>query len=163
MLLFYLILIGPGVAGVAGSRGFSGDGSFATAALLNSPTAVTLDSVGNLYIADTDNYRIRKVTNGIITTIAGLLWEVEIYKFNSLSILFFILNETFFICFWSFLMFRYRYEGFHRRWWFRSRCTSCRTDRDSCRYSRERLHRRGQCLHDTQDNSRYWNYIQPRR
>ena len=73
MLLFYLILIGPGVAGVAGSRGFSGDGSFATAALLNSPTAVTLDSVGNLYIADTDNYRIRKVTNGIITTIAGLL------------------------------------------------------------------------------------------
>jgi uncharacterized protein (TIGR03437 family) len=39
---------------------------------LNSPIAVATDSDGNLYIADYDNYRVRKVdTNGVITTIAG--------------------------------------------------------------------------------------------
>ena len=52
--------------------GNSGDGGPATAAKLNSPTGVTFDAVGNLYIADYGNCRIRKVnTSGIITTIAG--------------------------------------------------------------------------------------------
>src|SRR5207247_6691097 len=52
--------------------GFSGDGGNATSAQLSNPTGVALDGNGNLYIADTGNNRIRKVTpNGIIVTIAG--------------------------------------------------------------------------------------------
>jgi hypothetical protein len=59
------------VAG-AGSPGFSGDGGQATNAELSAQSDVILDSVGNLYIADLGNNRIRKVnTNGVITTIAG--------------------------------------------------------------------------------------------
>ena len=60
---------------VAGSTsaGFIGDGGQATAAGLLCPQAVALDLLGNLYIADRNNQRIRKVTvsTGIITTIAG--------------------------------------------------------------------------------------------
>jgi sugar lactone lactonase YvrE len=59
---------------VAGKIGFgySGDGGAATNATLYLPTAVAFDASGNLYIADADNERIRKVdTNGIITTVAG--------------------------------------------------------------------------------------------
>ena len=59
-------------AGRTGSCGFSGDGGKATAAQLNFPTGVAVDSFGNLYIADADNLRIRKVdTFGVITTVAG--------------------------------------------------------------------------------------------
>jgi sugar lactone lactonase YvrE len=56
-----------------GSRGFGGDGGAATAAGLNFPEGVALDSTGNLYIADTFNARLRKVAagSGIITTVAG--------------------------------------------------------------------------------------------
>jgi|GEM_PF-1018861 len=60
------------VAGSTKVDGFGGDGSPAIEAQLNEPEGVTIDSRGNLYIADTDNNRIRKVTpNGIIMTIAG--------------------------------------------------------------------------------------------
>jgi len=53
--------------------GFSGDGGPATSALLNFPIAVALDTQGNLFIADTNNNRIRRVdaVTGIITTVAG--------------------------------------------------------------------------------------------
>jgi sugar lactone lactonase YvrE len=55
-----------------GTNAYSGDGGAATNASLNFPGGVTADAVGNLFIADTDNNRIRRVnTNGIITTVAG--------------------------------------------------------------------------------------------
>jgi uncharacterized repeat protein (TIGR01451 family) len=55
-----------------GGWGYSGDGNAATSAELDYPNGVTVDSAGNLYIADTENQRIRKVApNGIITTVAG--------------------------------------------------------------------------------------------
>jgi trimeric autotransporter adhesin len=55
-----------------GASGFSGDGGLATAAKLNKPLGVAVDSAGNLYIADTGNNHIRKVTpEGIIITVAG--------------------------------------------------------------------------------------------
>ena len=60
------------VAGTGGSPGFSGDGSAATSALLNMPWGVEVDGSGNIYIADWNNNRIRKVNSlGVISTIAG--------------------------------------------------------------------------------------------
>jgi len=59
------------VAGT-GVSGFSGDGGPATSAQLTGPRGIAFDSNGNLYIADTQNNRIRMVTQvGIISTIAG--------------------------------------------------------------------------------------------
>ena len=55
-----------------GIEGYSGDGGPATSASLNYPVGLTLDSSGNIYIADANNSRVRKVTPaGIISTIAG--------------------------------------------------------------------------------------------
>jgi uncharacterized protein YjdB len=49
-----------------------GDGGQATAAMLSRPAQIALDAAGNVYIADYNQHRIRKVTpSGIITTIAG--------------------------------------------------------------------------------------------
>jgi sugar lactone lactonase YvrE len=59
---------------IAGTNpGFSGDNALATAAQLNLPTALAIDTANNLYLADTGNHRIRKISaaTGIITTIAG--------------------------------------------------------------------------------------------
>ncbi|WP_348268894.1 Ig-like domain repeat protein [Edaphobacter paludis] len=58
---------------IAGSTaGFSGDNGAAAAAQFNLPTALTVDANHNLYIADTQNHRIRKITAaGLITTVAG--------------------------------------------------------------------------------------------
>ncbi len=65
----------------AGTAGFSGDGVKASQALLSEPIALALDSSGNLYIADSGNQRIRKITaplsTGKISTVAGnglLIW-----------------------------------------------------------------------------------------
>ena len=54
-------------------QGFSGDGGTASKAVLNTPMGVATDSSGNLYIADTQNNRIRKVVGfaGNISTYAG--------------------------------------------------------------------------------------------
>ena len=55
-----------------GTPGFSGDGGPATSAQLFHPNGLALGTTGNLYIADSDNARIRQVApNGVISTIAG--------------------------------------------------------------------------------------------
>jgi uncharacterized repeat protein (TIGR03803 family) len=55
-----------------GTNGYSGDGGAATNAGLSKPCGVAVDGWGNLFIADTYNFRVREVgTNGIITTVAG--------------------------------------------------------------------------------------------
>lgn len=58
------------VAG-SGTEGLSGDNGSALQAQLKQPTDVAFDAAGTLYIADKDNGRIRKVSGGIITTLAG--------------------------------------------------------------------------------------------
>ena len=59
------------VAGT-GQAGFSGDGGPATSAKLNQPNGLAVDSQGNLYIADSLNFRIRQVKpDGTISTLAG--------------------------------------------------------------------------------------------
>lgn len=62
------------ISTVAGStKGFAGDGTSATSAQLDSPSAIAFDSHENLYIADLANHRIRMVeaATGIISTVAG--------------------------------------------------------------------------------------------
>ena len=55
-----------------GTGGYSGDGGAATTGALNYPTGVAIDSSGNVYIADFNNHRIRKVNvSGFISTVAG--------------------------------------------------------------------------------------------
>jgi fibronectin type 3 domain-containing protein len=58
------------VAGT-GSWGSGGDTGLATAAQLANPHGVAVDSTGKIYIADSGNHKIRKVTGGIIDTIVG--------------------------------------------------------------------------------------------
>jgi sugar lactone lactonase YvrE len=60
------------VAG-SGRKGFGGDGGPATRAQLNEPYGLALDPLGNLYLADRLNRRVRKVDaqSGMITTVAG--------------------------------------------------------------------------------------------
>jgi sugar lactone lactonase YvrE len=59
------------VAGT-GTAGYAGDGGPASGAQLNGPRAVAVDAAGNLYIADTGNHAIRKISaDGAIATVAG--------------------------------------------------------------------------------------------
>ncbi len=58
------------VAGT-GAIGFSGDGGPAAAAQLNYPGETAIDSAGNLFFADVVNQRVRKVSGGVISTVAG--------------------------------------------------------------------------------------------
>lgn len=55
-----------------GTAGFTGDGGPATSARLYYPEGVATDNKNNVYIADFDNYVVRKVTAGTINTIAGI-------------------------------------------------------------------------------------------
>ena len=59
-----------------GSKGSAGDGGPARLAQLNAPSACASDTAGNLYVADTNNHAIRRVsTTGVIATVAGGLGE----------------------------------------------------------------------------------------
>ena len=57
--------------GTGAFGGFSGDGGPGADARLNRPVSVAVAPTGELYIADRDNHRIRRVAGGIITTVAG--------------------------------------------------------------------------------------------
>jgi sugar lactone lactonase YvrE len=55
-----------------GQQGYGGDGGPATSAQLSYPCCIAVDGAGNLYIADTDNDVVRRITpGGVITTVAG--------------------------------------------------------------------------------------------
>ena len=54
-----------------GTQGFSGDGGAAAGSQLNYPSSVAVDHSGNIYIADPANNRVRMVSNGVISTVAG--------------------------------------------------------------------------------------------
>src|SRR5271154_4797993 len=65
----------------SGNTGFSGDGGLAALASLNRPTGLVLDSASDLYFADSNNNRIRRVdaTTGVITTIAGSSNQPDVF------------------------------------------------------------------------------------
>ncbi len=67
------VTAGGAITTVAGTGiyGYSGDNGPATSAQLNDALGVAVDSIGNLYIADMFNSRVRKVSGGMITTVAG--------------------------------------------------------------------------------------------
>ena len=56
-----------------GAKAFEGDGEIAVNAALNTPKSLVVDEIGNIYVADSGNNRIRKIdaTSKIITTIVG--------------------------------------------------------------------------------------------
>ena len=54
-----------------GEAGWSGDGGLATDARISGPAGVALDTAGSLFISDANNHRIRKITNAVISTVAG--------------------------------------------------------------------------------------------
>ena len=54
-----------------GTAGFSGDGGPALEAQFSNPCSLAIDFAGNLYVADVGNNRIRKVSNGTVSTVAG--------------------------------------------------------------------------------------------
>jgi uncharacterized protein (TIGR03437 family) len=56
-----------------GTAGFAGDGGSASDASLSFPAGLAFDAAGNLYIADSGNHRVRKVSDGIISTVLDQL------------------------------------------------------------------------------------------
>ncbi len=58
------------VAGT-GTRGYNGTDIAATTAQLNYPASVVVDAAGTLYISDSSNWRIRKISSGTISIVAG--------------------------------------------------------------------------------------------
>ena len=54
-----------------GQSGYNGDGGLARIAQLSNPSGVTTDLFGNVFISDTGNHRVRRVSGGSISTVAG--------------------------------------------------------------------------------------------
>lgn len=54
-----------------GTSGFSGDGGAPASAQINSPQGLAVDSTGTVYVADSNNVRVRKISGGLISTLAG--------------------------------------------------------------------------------------------
>ena len=54
-----------------GTPGFGGDGGPSASAQVSFPGAVATDASGNVYFSDTGNQRVRKIVNGVISTVAG--------------------------------------------------------------------------------------------
>jgi sugar lactone lactonase YvrE len=55
-----------------GVQGYAGDNGPASAAQFRRPVALAFDSLGNLYVADADDHRVRRISGaGIVTTVAG--------------------------------------------------------------------------------------------
>jgi len=67
------VSVGGTISTFAGNSvpGNSGDGGAPTAAQLNGPQGLAVDAAGNLYIADTQNHKVRKISGGVISTFAG--------------------------------------------------------------------------------------------
>ena len=67
--------VAGGNLNIFGNPGYLGNGGLATAAELNRPEGVYVDATGNIYISDTQNHLIRKVTasTGIITKVTGVI------------------------------------------------------------------------------------------
>jgi uncharacterized protein (TIGR03437 family) len=65
--------LGGGILTIAGNGtpGFSGDGGPATSAEFNSPSGVAIDAAGDIYVTDSGNHRVREISRGIATTVAG--------------------------------------------------------------------------------------------
>ncbi len=60
-------------AGTIGVHGFAGDGGPAASAMLSSPSYLAVDGADDIFVADTQNARVRKIDKaGIITTVAGV-------------------------------------------------------------------------------------------
>ncbi len=60
------------MAGTPNTSGNAGDGGLATAATLTSPSGITADGSGNVYVVDVSNHRVRKISpTGVITAFAG--------------------------------------------------------------------------------------------
>jgi sugar lactone lactonase YvrE len=60
------------VAGVGGAQAFTGDGGAATSSGMAMPRGLTVDAAGNVYVADSANHRVRRISaTGTITTVAG--------------------------------------------------------------------------------------------
>ncbi len=74
------------VVGVCGIGGYSVDGTQASSALLLYPSSVVVDSHGDMFIADSGNHIVRKVSGGIITTIAGKVGQAMFSENNVLAL-----------------------------------------------------------------------------
>jgi hypothetical protein len=76
----FKLAAGGGITRIAGKSypGYSGDGGPASSAQLSIPQGLAVDGSGNLFIADSGNLRIRRVTpDGIITTLLGAATEAQ--------------------------------------------------------------------------------------